>query len=235
MLFLSQNRGPISFELDHMFRQSSRNQSAGKSFSSCINSRLRRYNTNLYLVPGQGGLEKEEMANKLAYKGLEMFEEVSVERVYVWIFSWILSKFEKVNWNSKNLAVYSSWMVHNLTRILTRYCTFWQVRSPAPGLLQQLLWYRRIRCGATTFIRMPRTSYQPQWPCLQIIVLWEDKRKEWGSLLITSAADAYPLRRRRLLSALFVSARLWLGKYIWCLAPHFWSAWRSYHLLISRI
>ena len=56
--------------------------------------------------------------------------------------------------------------------------------------------------------------------------------KEWSSHLTTSAADADPLR---LLSAFFVSARLLLGKDIGYLAPLFWSAWRSYHLLISRI
>ena len=52
------------------------------------------------------------------------------------------------------------------------------------------------------------TLYQPQWPCLQIIVLLADTWKECFSHLTTFAMDADPLRTRRLSSTFLVSARL---------------------------
>ena len=42
-------------------------------------------------------------------------------------------------------------------------------------------------------------------------MLWADTRKECGYHLTTSAMDAGPLRKRRLLSTFFVTARLLLG------------------------
>ena len=51
----------------------------------------------------------------------------------------------------------------------------------------------------------------------------------------TSAGNAAPLKKRRLFSTFFVNTRLSLGVDIGYLAHHFFSACRSYHLLISRI
>ena len=55
------------------------------------------------------------------------------------------------------------------------------------------------------------TSSQPRLPCLRVIALRADTRKECGVHLTISAGDADSLRKRNLFSTFFVSARLSLG------------------------
>ena len=69
----------------------------------------------------------------------------------------------------------------------------------------------------------PLGSLGPQWIEGALItyldlVVWVDTRKECGSHVRTSVADADPLRKRRLLSTLFANAHLLGGADIGYLA-----------------
>ena len=58
----------------------------------------------------------------------------------------------------------------------------------------------------TNYLVLVARSYQPQLPCLQVIVLGKDTRENEPS-----AVDADPLREKRLLYTFFISARLLPG------------------------
>ena len=107
------------------------------------------------------------------------------------------------------------------------------MRSPVTPLDSLATWW--IEGVPTNYLDLVMTSSQPSWPCLRVIALWADTRKEWGPHLTTSAVDKDLLKRLWLLSTFFTSARFSLGADVGYLAHHFLSSWRSYHLLISRI
>ena len=62
------------------------------------------------------------------------------------------------------------------------------------ALFHRLRW---IEGFPTSYLDFVVTSYRSQVPCLQVIVLWEDKRKRCCFHLTTSAAAADPLIKRR--------------------------------------
>ena len=64
-------------------------------------------------------------------------------------------------------------------------------------------------------------------------MVWETRSIILDEGSIMYAVDADLLRRRRLLSTFFVSVRLLLAVDMDYLAPHFLSAWRSYHRISS--
>ena len=116
------------------------------------------------------------------------------------------------------------------------------------SLLANLFWANEESCSTSRLtwplidskcsnqlLRLGRNIISTMVAMLTDNFLWPDTRKEWGSQLTTSAGDADPLRKRRLLSTFFVSVRFLLGVDMGYLARHFFSAWWSYHLLISRI
>ena len=67
-------------------------------------------------------------------------------------------------------------------------------------------------------------SYSHRRDVLQVIALCADTRKECGSHLMTSAVDADPMRKGRLLSIFSVSARLLVDVDIGYLSPNVLSA-----------
>ena len=45
------------------------------------------------------------------------------------------------------------------------------------------------RRTTTNYLVLVVTSYQPQWPCLQVIALWENTRRKWSFHSTTSSAE----------------------------------------------
>ena len=101
------------------------------------------------------------------------------------------------------------------------------VRSPAPPLGSHD--HRWIASSPTSYSDLVVTS------SLYVIGLWKDTRKVCSSHPKTSAVPVGPLRKRRLLSTFFAKAHLLRGTDIDYLALQSLSAWRGYHLLMSRI
>ena len=121
---------------------------------------------------------------------------------------------------SQSWRAWSSWSLSENSFGTSTYQG--SMRSPAPFIDSSRSWW--IEGVPTNYLVLGVTSYQLQWPYLQVIALWKDTRREWGSHLTTSAVDAAPLRKRRLLSTFLASARLLLGVDIGYLTPLFLSA-----------
>ena len=99
----------------------------------------------------------------------------------------------------------------NLSWVNKEYCSTVRLTWPWMDRRQTITWYWSWR-----YINHSGYAYRS----LRYGKTREDTLREWGAHLTTSAVNADPLRKRRLLSNFFVSARLLTAVDIGYLAPH---------------